>query len=372
MRIGIMLRSWSEKGGIGVYARNVTRELVAADTDHEFVLLYDDPAYVGTFGDEPRVTELALSAPGKILWDQWAVPRACKREGVDVLFHPKFTVPIFSPCPSVMVLHGAGWFMPEMKQFWGRWDLKYVRASMPVYCRRASKVLSVSEITREVFESELGIEPGKIRAVYFAPARIFRRVEDTGAREAVRRKYSLPERFVLSLSGYTKGPRKNIGAVVGGFARHHGLTDHKLVVVGKDCDKFRGELGIPDDGYGADVVFPGYIEQEDLPAIYSMADTFLYPSFVEAFPVPITEALACGVPIVTSDANGLREVAGPAALYLEKSDEEHVARALGKVLTDAELRQELSRKSLERSERYSWEKCVEQTLGALVEVASAK
>ena len=143
-------------------------------------------------------------------------------------------------------------------------------------------------------------------------------------------------------------------------------------VPGEDIEKARSYQARHGGRLDQILVNMGSLPSEDLPAIYSMADTFLYPSFVEAFPVPITEALACGVPIVTSDANGLREVAGEAALYLPKSDAEHAARALEQVLTDDALRAELSRKSLERSKRYSWEKCVAQTLGAIAEAAEGR
>ena len=304
LRIGIMLRTLQEKGGIGVYSENITRELLDLRRGHEFVLLYSDERHVGRFGERSGVTERVLRAPGKALWDQLAVPLACVRDRIDVLFHPKFTVPFAAPCPSVMVLHGAGWFMPEHARFWGRADRAYLRVAMPLYCRRAGVVLAVSNITRTTFADVLGIPEGKIRTVYFAPARLFRRVHDAERIASVREKYALPEKFVLTLSGWTKGPRKNIGTILEAYRAVHGSVPHALVVAGKDCDRFREAHDIPGTGWGADVHFPGWVDQVDLPVFYTLADAFLYPSFVEAFPVPITESLACGVPIVTSDANG--------------------------------------------------------------------
>lgn len=360
-----MLRALDEHGGIAVYSENITRELLARDRQNQYVLIYRSPRHRGRFGTDPNVVERVVEGRSKALWDQLEMPRVCKQERIDVLFHPKFTVPLLAPCPTVMVLHGAGWFMPEFRRFWNRLDLIYVRMAMPIYCRRAAAVLAVSNITRETFERELGIPTGKIRTVYFAPARQFRRVSDDQRLRATREKYRLPERFILSLSGYTKGPRKNIGVLLDSYRRAHDRVGHKLVIVGKDCDRFREEYQIPDDGYGADVLFPGWIDQQDLPAVYSLADLFLYPSYVEAFPVPITEAMACGTPIVTSDANGLREIAGEAARFVDPRSAEAVSAAMVEVLDDDALRQRLSRQGLDRSQRYSWDTCAGSTLEAL-------
>ena len=371
MRIGIMLRAIAEKGGIGIYTRNITRELIELGKEHEFILLYADPSYIGRFAEYPNVKEIYVKASNKLVWDQISVPRACRKEKIEVLFHPKFTVPLLSRCRSVMVLHGAGWFMPEFKNFWKKTDLRYVRTMMPIYCRKASAVLSVSDICRDTFNEVFRLPPGKIRTVYFAAGRQFRRVTDQGKLEDIQRKYLLPDRFVFTLSGYDRGDRKNISGILSAFRRHHGKTPHHLVIGGKDCHKFTEQYGIPADGYGRDVRFLGWIEQEDLPAIYSMADLFLYPSHVEAFPVPITEALACGTPIITSNANGLVEVVGEAARLVDPTDVEEIAEALGHLLADEEARKRYSEKALERSARYSWDKCARETLNILENPAAS-
>jgi glycosyltransferase involved in cell wall biosynthesis len=369
MRIGIMLRSLDEKGGIGVYTRGILEELVERGGDHHYVLLYRNPANVGRYAGRSNVTERVVRAPHKALWDQVAIPRACRREQVDVLFHPKFTVPLTAPCPSVMVVHGADWFIPEYAGYYGRLDVAQIRVMMPLYFRRAAAVISVSELTTRDFERVLHLPPGKVRTVYFAPARHFRRVHDPAVLRAVRERYRLPERFILTLTKLGDGNRKNFRGVVEAYRRYHGRSPHKLVVGGKDCEQLRDTHGIPPSGWGADVLFPGWIEQEDLPAIYSMADLYLYPSNLEAFPIPITEALACGTPIVTSDRNGLEEIAGDAALRVDAADPDAISSAIERVLSDPELAAALSAAGLERSERYSWDRCRRQTLEILQSVA---
>lgn len=365
MRIGMMLRTFDEKGGIGVYSRNLTRELIERDEQNEYVLFYRTTRHLGQHAAHPRVRERLVRAPNKILWDQVAIPWAAWREEVDVVFHPKFTVPFLAPARTVMVLHGADWFIPEQARFYGRLDVAYIRLVMPLYCRRAAAVLSVSRLTTENINHALNLPPGKVRTVYFAPARHFRRVEDPAVLREVARRYNLPDRFIFTLSKPAGTERKNLEGVLAAYRLHHGRTPHRLVVGGNDPERIRAEHAIPEGGYGSDVVFPGWVEQEDLPAVYSLADLFLYPSRLEAFPIPITEAMACGTPIVTSDANGLEEIAGDTALRVDPEDPEAISEAIHRVLTDPALAAEMSARGLERSKRFSWERCVRETLEIL-------
>ena len=242
---------------------------------------------------------------------------------------------------------------------------------MPLYCRRAAKVLAVSEITTRVFNEVLGLPGGKIETVYLAPGRNFERVEHPEKLARVRDKYGLPASFVLTLSGYDRGPRKNFDLLLEAYRRCRASIGLKLVVAGKDCDRFRSELDPGDPTIWDDVVFPGWVDQEDLPAIYSQAAVFLYPSNMEAFPIPITEALACGVPIITSNAYGLREVAGDAAILIDPADATQVAAALERVLGDRALQAELSAKSLIRATTFTWARCAGRTLAVLESLGAA-
>lgn len=372
MRIGIMLRAIGEKGGIGIYTRHITPELIELGREHAFILLYSDPSHVGRFARYPNVTERYLKAPNKAVWDQVRVPRACRKEKIDVLFHPKFTVPLLSPCRSVMVLHGAGWFMPEFMKFWSKADLIHPRVMMPLYLRKAEAVLSVSDFCTDTFNRVFRLPPGKIRTVYFAPGRNFRRITDPEQLATIRKKYLLPDRFIFTLSGYDRGDRKNIAGILGAFRLHHGKTPHHLVIGGKECHRFTEQYDIPEDGYGKDIHFLGWIEQEDLPAIYSLADLFLFPSHAEAFGVPITEALACGTPIVTSNATALVEIVGDAGRLVDPANVEEIAAAVTQLLADDAERRRYSEKALERSRRYRWDKCARETLDILEAAGSLR
>jgi glycosyltransferase involved in cell wall biosynthesis len=367
MRIGIMLRALDEHGGIAVYARNLVRELLAIDRDNQYVLLYRSGRHLGTFADHDNVSERLVRAPGKVLWDQIPIPVACWRENLDLILHPKFTVPLLAHCKAVMVVHGADWFYPDQARFYHWLDVRYIRAVMPLYFRKATAVISVSELTTEGFNRALRLPPNKVRTIHFGPAKHFARVTDETRLAEVRERYALPEDFVLTLTKLSGSERKNFGAILEAYAEYnaHQSAPAKLVVGGKDCERLRDTYDIPDQGYGRDVVFPGWIAQEDLPAVYSQARAFFYPSNLEAFPIPLTEAMACGVPIITSNVNGLEEIAGAAAVYVDPGNPDEAARALTRVLKEADYAAELSAKALARSRHFDWEKCAHQTLDLL-------
>jgi glycosyltransferase involved in cell wall biosynthesis len=240
---------------------------------------------------------------------------------------------------------------------------------LPVWCRSATRILSVSELTTENINAALGLPPGKVRTTYFAPARHFARVTDPDRLAAVRRRYSLPERFILTLSKTSGGERKNAAVMLAAYGLAADRVAHYLVVGGRGCERFRIDSDLPSAGRGAKVHFPGWIDQEDLPAVYSLADLYLYPSNLEAFPIPITEAMACGTPIVTSDANGLVEIADDAALLVDHTDPAAIAEAIVRILDDAALADRLSRSGLARSKMFSWDECARQTLETLREAA---
>jgi glycosyltransferase involved in cell wall biosynthesis len=363
MRIGMMLRAYDELGGIGVYTRNLMDELLAIDRKNQYVLFFQTPQHMGKLSARfPNVTECLVPGKNRLWWDQVAIPLALRKEKVDVIFNPKFTAPLLAPCKAMMVYHGADWFIPEHAQYYNPWDVRFVKFMMPLYSRKCSLILSVSQITTDNFVRILNLPREKVQTTYFGPARHFRRITDPQALAAVKEKYRLPDRFVLTLSGYDRGRRKNIDKIISAWKLFAGKTPHALVIGGKGCDRFREDYQIPDDGWGKTILFPGWIDQQDLPAVYSLTDLYLYPSNVEAFPIPITEALTCGTPILTSDLNGLREIAGDAARFVDADDPSAIAAGIEEVLTTPTLSAQLSAKGLERSKIFSWEKCARETL----------
>lgn len=372
MRIGVMLRSIDEKGGVGVYTRNIVAELLRIDHTNEYLLLYRDPSNIGLFSSYSNVKERFVRGFNKAYWDQIAVPYVCWKEKFDILFHPKFTVPLLAPCKAVMVVHGADWLIPEQAQYYSYWDVQYMRIMLPLYFRKASAVISVSQETTDNFNRLLKIPPEKVRTIYFAPARHFRRITDEVTLAKTRNRYGLPEKFILTLTKRKGDTRKNFGQILKAYAAYHERAQepYKLVVGGMDCHLFRQDYAIPSDGYGRDIYFPGWIDQMDMPVVFSLAELYLYPSNLEAFPIPLTEAMACGTPILTSNVNGLREIAGDAAIMVDPTDTGAISDGIYRILAEPELRASLSRKGMDRSALFTWDACAKNTLAFLENVAS--
>lgn len=286
---------------------------------------------------------------------------------MDLLFHPKFTVPFLTRTKTVMVVHGADWFIPPYDQVYNRIDVAYIKLVMPLYFRKSGFVISVSDYSTDGFVEALPQFRDKIKTIYFAPNKIFRKITDEAVLHRVREKYKLPDKFLLTVIRYDGGRkkfRKNFGNMARAFALCKQRDDmpHKFVVVGKNCDQFGRDYDISSMGIADHVVFPGLVEQEDLPAFYTLAELYLYPTIIEAFPIPITEALSCGCPIVTSHGTGLQELAADSALLVDPNNPQDIADAICRVATDPDLRAQLCRSGLERAKIFSWERCARQTL----------
>src|ERR1700741_1211842 len=143
MKIGIMLRHYNQHGGgVWVYTRNLLREMLALDTPHEFVLLYQDPRLVGTYSNGNHVREIAIEAPFTLLWDQLAVWQAGKKEKLDLIFNPKYSLPLMAGCRTVFVCHGLDWYvMPWGSKWIDRLNHRYL---LPRYAHKADAIISIS------------------------------------------------------------------------------------------------------------------------------------------------------------------------------------------------------------------------------------
>lgn len=361
MRIGVMLRTMDERQGTGVYTRNLMDHLLPLDKDNEYLLFYSSPGFVGRYAHLPHVTERVILLPHKALWDQVLVPRAARREGIDLIFHPKFTVPFFTRCKTVMTIHGASWFVhPEL---YPRLGILYIRMLMPLYCKRADAILSNSSLTTRDFVRILNVPERKITTVRLGTAAGFRRIDDAAALQAVREEYDLPEKFILSVIRYD--PRKNFENLIAAFRDLRRRTPAKLVVTGIGCEKYAVEYDLAKDGTDQDVTFLGWVEHETLPALYNLARCLFFPSVYEEFGIPACEAMACGCPPVVSATGALPDVVGDAGPTVDPFNPPEMADALERVYTDDSLHATLVSRALARAGEFTWDRCARETLDVL-------
>jgi glycosyltransferase involved in cell wall biosynthesis len=365
MRIGVMLRALEEKQGIGIYSLNLMDELLPLDPQTDYVLFYKNPAFLGRYAAFPNVTEKLVTAPGKFAWDQIRLPLEARRAGVDVLFHTKFTVPFCTGRKTVMTVHGASWFVhPEL---YTRADIAYIRAVMPLYCRKADLIIANSDLTRDDFIRILKVPPEKIRTIRLGTSRSFKVVSDAAALAAIRTKYTLPARFILSVIKYD--PRKNFKNLIAGFRLlRQRMPGCKLVVAGIGCDKYISEYRLAADGTLDDMTFLGWVDQAELPLLYTLADCMLFPSVYEEFGIPTCEAMACGCPVVVSKTGALPEIAGDAGEIVDPFDPESIAAGLQRVLSDDARRAGMRERGLARAGLFTWRRCAAETREALHEL----
>jgi glycosyltransferase involved in cell wall biosynthesis len=202
---------------------------------------------------------------------------------------------------------------------------------------------------------------------------MFRVIEDTAKLHSVRQKYELPNSFILFV-GNVK-PHKNIRGLMEAFkiVRQSGLAEMRLVIVGKKegfitADRETFLMLDADAELRQNIQFTGYVESEDLPALYNHAALFVFPSFYEGFGLPPLEAMACGCPVVASKAASIPEVCGDAAYYVDPSNVESIAQGISEVLTNRHLREGLTAKGRERIKRFSWEQAAQEHIRVLDEV----
>jgi glycosyltransferase involved in cell wall biosynthesis len=228
--------------------------------------------------------------------------------------------------------------------------------------------LTISESTKhDLCTYRSDIDPARVFVTPLAASELFYRCTDAAQLAETRSKYQIPEGVPYFLSLSTLEPRKNIEQVIKSFSRlvrEQRISDLHLVLVGvKGWDYNRVLEAIKDFELSEDrIILTGYVADRDLAALYSGALGFIYLSLYEGFGLPPLEAMQCGIPVITSDRASLPEVVGDAGLMFDPGDQDGVCQAMFDLYRDEALRAEMSRSSLKRSRKFSWDRCVRKTV----------
>lgn len=369
MRIGIMLRHYDQHGGgVRVYTHQILRAMLDLQTSNEFVFLYKNPALMGTYDGDPQVTEVVLRSKNILLWDQMEVPRAIRRHRIDVLYNPKYSIPLLASCPTAWVCHGLDWYvMPWASRRIDRLSHKFL---VPRYARKTDAIIAVSEVTREHVIQYLPIPPRRVSTIYSGVDDAFRRVATPEARARLQKRHDLPARFFL-YSGAIYPP-KNFTRLVQAFAKVGPEAGISLVIAGGE-NRFLSEheLKVPEAlGLNAWVKWLGWVEPDLLPTLYQMAEVLLLPSLFESYGLPIAEAMACGCPVLTANRFGTQEIAGDAALLVDPESVDAIAAGMRRLANEPELCRRLIAAGRERVRLLTWRRCAEQTLRLLEDIAA--
>lgn len=314
-----------------------------------------------------RLSRLPMDRPPvRIAWEQTVLPVELLREGADLLHALGFVSPLAWRGKTVVTVYDLSFLrFPEV---YNRANRMYLGTFTPPSLRRADRVITISEDARRDVVELCGVAPERVTPILLAADERFHPAPPAEV-EAFRRRQGLPERFVLYQG--TLQPRKNVEALVRAYAllRSQGSDDHILVLAGPRGWQYEPIFELTRQlGLEGSVTFPGFVPDDDLPLWYSSATVFAFPSRYEGFGLPLLEAMACGAPVVSSNASSLPEVVGDAGLLVDPSDVEGLCSALRRVLEDEPLRQALSAAGQARARTFSWRRTASETVQVYREV----
>lgn len=317
MRICIDLTSLADNfSGIERFALSITKELIK-NTEHHWILLFKNEVYKDFKYED--VEKIVINGGNKLIFNQLILPVKLLGIKADRYFFPAFPAPFFFFNKNVFnTIHDLScWDCPGSNKKYMIWYFKimYWKASL---CNK--KIITVSEFSKGRICKILRVKPENVFVVYNGISNQFNNSELTDEeKKRVEGKYNLPEDYVLCLS--TLEPRKNLRLLLDAYSSlfHEGIID-EIVLAGRKGWKMDDFLkGYPEE-FLQHVHFTGFVDDEDLPAIYKLAKVFVFPSLYEGFGIPPLEALACGIPVISSDAASMPEVLGNMAIYFKSGE----------------------------------------------------
>ncbi len=368
MRITIDLSPYvHHHAGLGRYAGELAHALETIAPQNEYIGLYHATREM-QFGSElknvrafrvpldakPWRMSVLLAYYARLSMDRWLPP-------CDVFHATDHLLPPLKNARSVFTIHDLIFrFFPEYHLPLNRWFLDLM---LPKFMQRANTVVAVSENTKRDVMRLMNIPAEKIVVIYEGVSSAFRPIENRDELERVRAKYKLPPRYILFFS--TIEPRKNLITLLDTYAEllKRGTNVPPLVVMGRKGWLYERTLQhIGALGLSERVVLTNWVEGADVPAVINLADVFVFPSLYEGFGLTPLEAMACGTPIISSNASSLPEVVGDAGILVEPRDVGGFADAITRVLENDALRQELRARGLKQAARFSWERAARDTL----------
>ncbi len=356
--------------GIGRYTLDLARALVALRDRPEVVLLTAGAS--GSLPKEKGFRYVPLSGcgllTGLVTFGNVLIPVLSQRLALDLVHDPTGVTPFLfggGRARTVVTVHDVfAWSCPGTSTLL---DTLIYRHWLPRVLPRVDTVITDSQASKADIVRFLGIPAARVRVIYVGVSAAFRPASQSEI-AVVRSSYGLSDRYILFVGSVEK--RKNLRGLLRAYACLRRMEETcPLVVAGVRRRKYTAimetlwELDLEKH-----VIFTGYVPDADLPALYSGADLFVFPSLYEGFGLPPLEAMACGTPVVCSNAASLPEVVGDAAITVDPYDVEGLAEAMRRVLTDANLRQELREKGLQRAKQFTWERAARETIAVYQKV----
>lgn len=370
MRIAIDITSLpTQLVGVGSYAKNLITSLTKFDTENQyFIFVKREHSNVFTINQSNLSIiyqkNILRNKILRVLWEQFILPLYIKRLKIDLLHSIHYTIPLFAGCKVVVTFHDMTFFLYPKKHIF----IKRIFFKLFIYISswRANRLIAVSNNTKKDIIKFMHINNGKIDVVYEIIDSKYHPIKNKSAILKVKKKYKIFNKFILYVG--TLEPRKNIVNLIQAYYKliSKNNVTHQLVIVGKkgwhyqEIFKIVTKLNL---NKGRErIVFTGYVSEEELPFLYNAADVFVYPSLYEGFGIPPLEAMACGVPVISSNLSSIPEVIGEAGILINPYNIQDIYQTLYKLLNDDKLKKELKSKGLKRAQEFSSEKLANETI----------
>jgi glycosyltransferase involved in cell wall biosynthesis len=382
MHIGINAQLLSlgqnyRNGGVSRYIRYLLTELAKAPGEHIYTVYVNGPDVIEHLGvQHPQITY--ISAPWsesrpieRVLWEQGTLPSLLQKQQIDVLHSPVNVLPVRIPrrCATVVTLHDLAFLRyPEVLT---RAKSIYHHLFTIRSLRRATKIIAVSESTKQDAHDLVNIPLDRLHTVYPCIDQRFSNVSEVAKVQEFRQRHGLTDGYILYLG--TLEPRKNIPTLINAYHKlrqDYGVRE-KLVLAGGKGWLYESIFArVRELGLEAEVIFPGYVTDSEQAEWYQAASAFAYPSLYEGFGIPVAEALACGIPVVTSSVSSLPEAGAQVALCVDPQSVEAVSQALYQALTDTELRERSRIQASSVAQKFSAQRMAQQTIEVYEQAAN--
>ena len=370
MRIGIEAQRIFRKNkhGMDFVVLQEIKELQKMDTPHEY-FVFVKPGGDRCIESSEHVHIIEVNCPSYPLWEQWALPRAARKAGVDILHCTSNTAPIWCDIPLVLTLHDIIFLEPrdkKNKSLYQNLGYFYRRWNVPRILKKCRRIITVSNFELGNIKQKLQLPDSQLKIIYNGYNEWFRPIESDKQQY---RKYIADAGYFFFLGN--TDPKKNTERTLVAYAKYLELSEVKRPLLMADLDQEYLNGIIERNGIEAirdHIVIPGYIINSDLPYIYNNAFAFLYTSLRESFGIPLLEAMACGTPVITSNKSSMPEIAGHDAILINPESSDEIALKMLQLERDTDFYQRQKAVGLERAKLFSWRKTTENLLRLYEEV----
>ena len=370
MRIGIEAQRIFRKNkhGMDFVVLQEIKELQKMDTPHEY-FVFVKPGVDRCIESSEHVHIIEVNCPSYPLWEQWALPRAARKAGVDILHCTSNTAPIWCDIPLVLTLHDIILLEPrdkKNKSLYQNLGYFYRRWNVPRILKKCRRIITVSDFELGNIKQKLQLPDSQLKMIYNGYNEWFRPIESDKQQY---RKYIADAGYFFFLGN--TDPKKNTERTLVAYAKYLELSEVKRPLLMADLDQEYLNGIIERNGIEAirdHIVIPGYIINSDLPYIYNNAFAFLYTSLRESFGIPLLEAMACGTPVITSNKSSMPEIAGHDAILINPESSDEIALKMLQLERDTDFYQRQKAVGLERAKLFSWRKTTENLLRLYEEV----